>query len=154
MLLLFSVYSYNKLTQKQNIHTDRLFCLTCLLLWSYSKLGGVPQNKTSGDIEGCIWQAKCPSCHPTNKVKAVKGTRSTISNHENHPLNLTLSTHSGWEGHCTVFVPAISLIPVSSNWKAVWCPNINHGYKYQTSRCLEVCFIYSIKLEHEMAHKK
>jgi len=66
-------------------------------------------------------QAGCPSCHPTNSVKALKGKRShsmdllTPSSPESLPT-LSLTTTSSWLPLGRVGMPLISLLmPVALN---------------------------------------
>jgi len=70
-----------------------------------------PAKKTLGDKWHLLFRVRCPSCHPTNSVKAPKETRSTDPNQERSSNGLNLSSNTTrllTEGHvktCATFPP-------------------------------------------------
>jgi len=85
--------------------------------WSYKSCKAPVKSSPPTNQHPVFLQAGCPSCHPTNSVKALKGKITfhglTYPKHTWGLPTLSLTTNSSWLPRGRVAMPLISpLMPV------------------------------------------
>ena len=105
--------------------------------WSYKSCKAPVRSSPPTNQHPVFLQARCPSCRPTNCVKALKGKyhipwTCLPQAHLGHLPTLSLTTNDSWLPWGRVAMPLISpLMPVPLPLRRVTCCNVNRVFMVQ-----------------------